>query len=282
MSEVKWIKLSTNMFDDEKIKLIETMPDADTILVIWVKLLAQAGKTNATGYIYLNENIPYTDEMLATIFNRPIATVRLALKAFEQFGMIEINEDNFICVANWEKHQNLAGLEKIREQTRQRVAKHREQKSISFSNVTVTRSNATDIEEDIDKNKKENKDNTSSYSNEFEQFWNIYPKKVDKKKAFKSFKTAIKNHSLETILNGTEKYTLQTQKTDRQYIKNPATFLNNDSFIDGYEEGGVQFGKNYSGNPGTTAPKEQPLTNGKTGRLRKSTIETDLPVFDVQ
>lgn len=240
MSEVKWIKLSVSMFEDEKIRLIETMPDADTILVIWVKLLAQAGKTNATGYIYLNENIPFTDEMLATIFNRPIATVRLALKTFEQFGMIEINEQNFISVANWEKHQNLAGLEKIREQTRQRVAKHREQKGISFSNVTVTHSNATDIEEDIDKNKKENKD---IYSNEFEQFWLIYPRKVDKKKAFKSFKTAIKNHSLETILSGTQEYAKQSEKTDKQYIKHPATFLNNDSFVDGYGERGNQTGQ---------------------------------------
>ena len=245
MSEVKWIKLSTNMFEDEKIRLIETMPDADTILVIWVKLLAQAGKTNATGYIYLSENIPYTDEMLATIFNRPIATVRLALKTFEQFGMIEINEDNFIAIANWEKHQNLAGLEKIRQQTRKRVAKHREQKSISSSNVTVTHGNATDIEEDkeldIDKEKEKN---NNPYSNEFEQFWSIYPRKVDKKKAAKSFKTALKKHPLETILDGTEKYAKQAENTEKRFIKHPATFLNNDSFIDGYEEGVIQTGQN--------------------------------------
>lgn len=234
MSEVKWIKLSTHMFEDEKIRLIETMPEADTILIIWVKLLAQAGKTNASGFIYLNENIPYTDEMLATIFNRPIATVRLALKTLERFGMIEITEDHFICISNWEKHQNLASLEKIREQTRQRVAKHREQKRISNSNDDVTLRNATDKEEDIDKNKIKN---NNTYSNEFERFWSIYPRKVDKKKAYKSFKTVMKNHDLETILTGTEKYAKQVEKTDKQYIKHPTTFLNNDSFIDGYEEG---------------------------------------------
>lgn len=234
MSEVKWIKLSTHMFEDEKIRLIETMPEADTILIIWVKLLAQAGKTNASGFIYLNENIPYTDEMLATIFNRPIATVRLALTTFEKFGMIEISEDKFICISNWVKHQNLASLEKIREQTRQRVAKHREQKRISNGNNGVTLRNATDIEEDIDKNKIKN---NNTYSIEFERFWSIYPRKVDKKKAYKSFKTAMKNHDLETIITGTKKYAKQVEKTDKQYIKHPTTFLNNDSFIDGYEEG---------------------------------------------
>src|SRR5699024_7429165 len=161
------------MFEDEKIRLIEQMPDADTILIIWVKLLSQAGKTNASGYIYLSENIPYTDEMLATIFNRPVSTVRLALQTFEQFGMITINDDNFIAISNWEKHQNVDALEKIREQTRKRVARHRkrqkEQKKLHVTeenekeshnnngndtcNVTVTESNATEeeLELDIDK-----------------------------------------------------------------------------------------------------------------------------------
>src|SRR5690625_5422705 len=95
MGNVKWIKLSVAMFEDEKIRLIEQMPDADTILVIWVKLLSQAGKTNSSGYIFLSDNIPYTDEMLATIFNRPVSTVRLALNTFVQFGMISIDDDHF-------------------------------------------------------------------------------------------------------------------------------------------------------------------------------------------
>jgi predicted phage replisome organizer len=155
MADVKWIKLSVNMFEDEKIRLIEALPEADTLLVIWVKLLAQAGKTNASGYIYLNENIPFTDEMLATIFNRSLGTVRLALKTFEQFGMIEISEEHFISITNWEKHQNLDGLEKIREQNRIRKQKEREKKkSLSPpSHVTVTSSHATEVEveEEVEK-----------------------------------------------------------------------------------------------------------------------------------
>ncbi|ALY08108.1 hypothetical protein BhaS171_00052 [Bacillus phage vB_BhaS-171] len=76
------------------------------------------------------------------------------------------------------------------------------------------------------------------YSIDFESFWTIYPRKVDKKKAFKSFKTASKSHTLEIILSGTEKYAKQVQKerTELRFVKHPATFLNNDSFLDGYEE----------------------------------------------
>src|SRR5699024_4283976 len=156
MSNDKWIKLSTTMFDDEKIKIIEQMPDADTILVIWIKLLNQAGKTNSSGYIFLSENIPYTDEMLATIFGRPLSTIRLALKTFEELGMIGIDDNSFISIYNWEKHQNIDGLDRIREQTRKRVAKHREKKRLESPkkecNVTVTECNATEeeLEEDID------------------------------------------------------------------------------------------------------------------------------------
>jgi predicted phage replisome organizer len=182
MAEVKWIKLSTNMFEDEKIRLIESLPEADTILIIWVKLLAQAGKTNASGYIYLSERIPFTDEMLATIFNRPIGTVRLALKTFEQFGMIEINDDHFISIANWEKHQNIDGLEKIRQQTKKRVADHRQKKREMLleqnCNVTVTRGNATDIEEDIeediDKEIDKEKEISNSSENQFSEIMNFY------------------------------------------------------------------------------------------------------------
>jgi predicted phage replisome organizer len=148
----------TTMFDDEKIRLIESMPDRDTILVIWIKILTQAGKCNATGCLLLNENIPYTDEMLSTIFDRPLNTIRMALEVFKNFGMIELNA-NVIYVSNWEKHQNLEGMEKIRQQTKARVAKFRENKQQrlnsgncnAFSNVTVTQCNATDIDIDIEK-----------------------------------------------------------------------------------------------------------------------------------
>ena len=167
MAEVKWIKLSTSMFEDEKIRLIESMPDADTLLIIWFKLLSQAGKTNASGYIFLSENIPFTEEMLSTLFNRPLATIRLALQTFQQFGMIQINEERMIHIANWEKHQNIDGLEKIREQNRLRKQKQREREQQVLlemsrdSHVPVTDGHAIDIEEDkeldIDKEKDKKK-----------------------------------------------------------------------------------------------------------------------------
>lgn len=134
--DVMWIKISTNIFDDEKIKLIEEMPEGDTIIVIWFKLLATAGRINDCGFVYLKENISYTNEMLATVFHRPINTVRMALQIFEQFGMISISDTNTILLNNWSKYQSMDRLEKIREQTRQRVAKYRESQKLLMSNKT--------------------------------------------------------------------------------------------------------------------------------------------------
>ena len=85
MSEVKWIKIATNIFDDEKIKLIEILPEADGIIVIWFKLLCLAGKQNNNGIFMLNDKIAYTDEMLSTIFRKPLPLVRLALTTFNQY-----------------------------------------------------------------------------------------------------------------------------------------------------------------------------------------------------
>jgi predicted phage replisome organizer len=126
MAEVKWIKLVTEFFDDEKIRIIESMPESDMVLIIWIKLLTLAGKKNMNGYIFLTENIPYTDEMLSTLFNRPVNTIRLALETFKGFGMINYNIKGEIQITNWDKHQNVEGMDKIREQNRLSQQRRRE------------------------------------------------------------------------------------------------------------------------------------------------------------
>lgn len=182
MAEISWIKLKTTMFDDEKIKLIQSMPEADAILVIWIRLLVLAGKTNDEGLIYIQRNMPYTEEMLATLFSKPVNVVRLALMTLQQFNMIDLNEDGLIAIENWDKHQNIEGMEKVRLKNAERVRKHRERKKQQAledknsgnvtCNVTVTDCNGTDkdidkeIEIDIDKDKKNRSKTSCKYSDE--------------------------------------------------------------------------------------------------------------------
>lgn len=157
--DVKWIKVSTSMFESSrKIKQIEVMPEGDTILVIWLKLLLLAGNVNDRGAIYITPEIPYTEEMLANELRRPLTTVRMALSVFETFGMIEI-EDNIYRLSSWEKYQSTDKLEEMREQNRLRQAKYKQNKKALGSNVTnnvtvtlpVTLGNAPEEERDKEK-----------------------------------------------------------------------------------------------------------------------------------
>ena len=150
MGEVKWIKVSTDMFNtNRKIKQIELMPEGDALLVIWLKLLLLAGNINDGGAIYLTPEIPYTDEMLANELRKPLTTTRLALSVFERYGMIEIVDD-ILMLSSWEKYQSADKLAEIREKNRIRQANYKKrQKEITGNvsgNVTVTLGNAVEEE----------------------------------------------------------------------------------------------------------------------------------------
>jgi len=182
MAAIKWIKIATDIFDDEKILLIESMPDSDALIVIWFKLLVLAGKGNNDGVLMMNERIPYSEEMFASIFRRPLNTVRLALRTFENFGMIEIVND-VVTLPNWEKHQSIEGLDKMREQNRERQRRFREKQKqkllpqdVTQRNVThnekITQDNAIEQEQDKDKEL----ESSSCYTNVWQV---IKPEEVD-------------------------------------------------------------------------------------------------------
>ncbi|NYZ58374.1 phage replisome organizer N-terminal domain-containing protein [Lactococcus lactis] len=167
MVEISWIKLSVNIFDDEKMKLIDEMPENDAIFRIWVYLLSLAGKTNDSGLVYLSNHIPYTDEMISALCNRPVSTVRLALKTFRDFGLIEIYDNNMIGISNWEKHQNIDGMEKIRKLNAERNKKYRERKKLlENSDVSVTSRDATEEDKNKSKNKKKSNNAMSDKSDD--------------------------------------------------------------------------------------------------------------------
>ena len=167
MADVKWIKITTDVFDNRKIRMIEKMPEGDAIIIIWFKILCLAGTINDNGMVMFTPEIPYTEEMIASQFDRPISIIRLAFQTFLRFGMIDV-VDNIMMISNWEKYQNIEGMEKIREQNRLRKRKERERKLLGTgdnedSHVTSRDSHATDI----DKNKSK-----SIYSQQVADLWN--------------------------------------------------------------------------------------------------------------
>lgn len=157
MAEVKWVKLTTDMFDNRKIKHLRRLPEGNNIVLIWVMLLTMAGRCNAGGMIFLTENIPYTAKMLADELDFEENTVILALQVLEQLDMI-VTDNGFFSIAGWEEYQNIEGMDKIREQNRLRKQRQRENQRLlesmsRDSHVTVTGCHA--IEEEEDKEKEE-------------------------------------------------------------------------------------------------------------------------------
>lgn len=126
MAEVKWIKLTTDMFDNKKIKKIRRLPEGNNIILIWVELLTMAGKCNAGGMIFISENIPYDIESLADDlgFGNNVEVVRLALRVLQEFKMI-ITDETSLEIANWYEYQSATGLESIREYERDRKREYR-------------------------------------------------------------------------------------------------------------------------------------------------------------
>lgn len=157
MAEVEWVRLSTGIFNNRKIRQIERMPKGDSLLVIWFKLLALAGIVNDGGAIYVTREIPYDDETLADEFRKPVALVRQAMEVFSRFGMTARREDGHLFLPGWKDHQNAEGLDRIREQNRLRKQAQRDREKSRDSHVTghVTSRDCHALEEEGRK-KKEN------------------------------------------------------------------------------------------------------------------------------
>ena len=181
MADVKWIKIVTDIFDDEKILLIESLPEADSIIVIWFKLLTLAGKQNNSGVFMLNDRMPYTDEMFATIFRRKKTTVQMALKTFEEFGMIEVVNEA-VTIPNWSKHQTLDQIENRNEYMKNYMRKYREkQKELASGDSKVnnksnskvnSKVNVSEAELDKNKSKNKNKNNSNDVYESVMEAWN--------------------------------------------------------------------------------------------------------------
>lgn len=124
MGDFKWIKIDTDIFGNEKMLLIESMPNGGEMMLIWFKLLCLAGKNNQSGSFTVGGR-PYTDELFAIVFRQPVEVVKEALKLFSELGMI-VREDGIVTIKNWKKHQSIDQMDLVRQQTKARVERYRQ------------------------------------------------------------------------------------------------------------------------------------------------------------
>ncbi|MDT0704438.1 helix-turn-helix domain-containing protein [Staphylococcus haemolyticus] len=107
--------------------------------------------------------------------------------------------------------------------------------SVDTPIITNVKENITSINNTSINNIKRTDNSATDVTRErFEEWWKLYDKKLDKKKAFSLFKSALKEHEFETIMNGTKEY-LKTI-TDKQYQKYPKTFLSQESYLNDFSK----------------------------------------------
>lgn len=158
MSEISWVKITVDMFDNRKIKQIRGLPEGNNIVLVWIMLLTIAGRCNAGGMIFLTENIAYTAESLARELDFEVPFIKMAIETLSRFGMIRADTTEF-SIVNWEEYQNIEGMERVKEQNRLRKQREREKKRALLAensesrdcHVTSQQNHATDKDIDIDK-----------------------------------------------------------------------------------------------------------------------------------
>ena len=163
MANLQWLKLSTDFFDNNKIKLLESERDGDTLIRVWIQLLTIAMKCNYQGRLSITEDKPMSADDISKIMGKSEKKITKCLEKFEELKMII--EDNFYKIKNWSKYQSADKLEEIRLQNCIRQQKYREKKKSEKekSNVTVTQRNTKEEKKTRNKIEKEGDENRTGF-----------------------------------------------------------------------------------------------------------------------
>lgn len=108
-----WLKLKRDFFKRHDIQIIEAMPNGKDYILFYLKLLCES--VDHEGNLRFSEQIPYNDQMLATITNTNIDIVRSAITVFTELDMMDILDDGTYymnevqkmlgCETEWAKKQ---------------------------------------------------------------------------------------------------------------------------------------------------------------------------------
>lgn len=268
MADVKWIKLIVGMFDGMSFKKIKKAKIGgesyrDKLTAVWFELMDFAAKCNHDGAFIDLREIPFHElSDIAIMIDRETDELELCMAFFINEGMVSIVDDVYKLSA-WSAYQNTEGLDKIREQTKKRVARHREKQKLLdcnvTGNVTVTDGNGTDIEEEKEEDKKEKKIKKKSKTEEaLDLFSSLVPEFSfsDDVKAkmleWVLYKAEIKNFYTETglksLLNRVEKYC-------KEYSEQAVIDVVDDSMSSLYK--GIIFDRLKTASKSTPKPQKQ-------------------------
>jgi len=236
-----WLKLDTNILNDEKIEVIRKMPDGDTLFTLWIGLLCLAMKKE-TDSLYIASDVPYNHESLSTVLKIPLDTVRLGLGLFVKLEMIELLDDGAVLISHLQDHQSLDGLSRKRDLTAARMRRYRariaDDRDVVTRNGVTLPSTVTLTEEEGEEEVREDKTCAAAvaavpvlkpepYREDFEAVWKLYPRKRNRKGAYKAYVTrrrsGIEAGELERATIGYARH-VKLEGTEERYVLHGATF----------------------------------------------------------
>jgi len=191
------------------------------------------------------------DDQFAQIPNAWLRDSRLSLKAIGLLAQIMTHVPGWNMSINSLSNRNNAGRDQIRTAISELeefgyLTREQSREDGRFSETIWRTSDPTDIplsenpttgnpttKNTITK-EEQIKNNERTYSDsEFDSFWSNYPKKVDKGAAVRAFKKALKTSPAPEIIEGAKRYAEDPNLPDKQFVKNPATWLNAEAWNNG-------------------------------------------------
>ena len=270
MSEKRfyWLKLPRDFFKRHDIKYLETLPNGREIAYFYLKLMTES--IDHEGELRFSPKIPYTEEMLASVTDTNIETVKTAMQTLKDLDLISVSKNGTIKL---EKVASMIGFETKwaekkrawREQQKQNEDKVRTLEGQDEDNVLDMSSQCpNDVLTLSDKSKSKSKRQSKSKSIKenveekslteisptppkddeklltdsekmFLEFWEAYPKKRDKQGCERAFKRIPKlKEVFPAIMKALEiqKQSEQWTKARGQYIPNPLTYIHQERWLD--------------------------------------------------
>lgn len=124
---MEWVKLSTDMFENRKLRYIQKQEHGNELCLLWVRLLCLAGQSGTSGELWLSDAIPYDVDMLAIDLGIEQDIVEKGIALFNKLDMVT-DSDGVMLITGWQEHQAVDNLERTRELTKERVRRYRERK----------------------------------------------------------------------------------------------------------------------------------------------------------
>ena len=232
-----WLKLKRDFFKRHDIRIVEAMTNGKEYILFYLKLLCES--VDHDGNLRFSDQIPYNDEMLATITNTNVDIVRSAVKVFAQFNMLQIMDDGTLYM---NQVNEMIGSETYwAEQKR----KQREKNTLLLDNVQHE-SNTVQEESNMSpicpsksksksKSESENNNTSSNIPREFDVLWAMYPpyRKQGKKKALEAYRRARKKGTtFEEVKKGLDSYVryIEAEHIEDKYIKQGGTFFSQNAW----------------------------------------------------